>query len=245
MSNLDAATIKELAAQLAENVGQPIDPTALGADLEGCATRYLFARLCEGHRSPMSKSRDFLGKVLRRTKSLRAALEEMTAIEHRYVTFIMADAYKGLPDIKEEVVERQKAQEPDELGEIDPVTPYDVFAYEVLGLIRDLQKIERRLNVAFKHVDEVTRRQRRPPEVCLPMLVNDLASVYQSHTRRRPTTIYRENTRERGGPFVKFVETVIAALEPGKKRVALADTVKNVLRERKRAQSGDDPPSLT
>lgn len=245
MSDLDATTIKKLAAQLNKIARQPIDPVALGGDLERCAALYFFARHCEDHRAPMSKSRDWLSKALCRTKPLRTALEALTAAEHRYLIFIMADAVERLPDIKEEITERQKAQQPDGLGESEHVTAYDIAVNHLLGVIRDLQKMERWLDVALKHVNEVTGRRRRPPEVCLPILVNGLADIYERHTRRRATTIYYARADKRGSPFVDLVESVVAELEPGKKRYALADTVKNILKERKRAQSEDDPLPLT
>ena len=135
-------------------------------------------------------------------------------------------------------------QDPDGLGESYAATSYDVFAADVLGLIRNLQRMERRWDVALKHVSDVTKRKRRPPEVCLPMLVNDLANVYQHHTGRRATVTYNAITDEMGGPFLELVKAVVTELEPEKERSALAKTVKNILKERKRAQSEYDPLDL-
>ncbi len=42
MSDLDAATIKELAARLAKRAGRSVDAKALERDLENCAARYGF-----------------------------------------------------------------------------------------------------------------------------------------------------------------------------------------------------------
>lgn len=233
MSDLDAATIKELAARLDKVAGRSIDPEGLGEDLKRCAARYLFARDCEGRHAPMSKSRDLLGKVLRRTKSLRAALKELTEIEHRQATFIMGEAYRGLPEIDEELVERQKMREPDDLGESDPVTPYDVAADDVLRLLRGLEKMERRLDAAFKRVDQATRGRRRPPESCLSVLVGDLASVYERHTGHAAGTSYDYSRRTRSGPFVRFVEAFLKHLEPDTERRAVGQTVRDILVERR------------
>ena len=42
MSDLDAATIEELAARLATRAGRSVDAKALERDLENCAARYGF-----------------------------------------------------------------------------------------------------------------------------------------------------------------------------------------------------------
>jgi hypothetical protein len=43
MSDLDAATIKELATQLTKIAGRPINAEGLNGDLECCAALYFFA----------------------------------------------------------------------------------------------------------------------------------------------------------------------------------------------------------
>ena len=128
MSDLDAITINELAAQLTKVAGRSVDATVLGRELEECAVRYGFCRFCSELPVRWSESRKTLKQALTYASKLRAALETLATPKHHGVTFVIADAYAAIPEVAEELTERQKDQVVDEFGVLEPVTPPDVVA---------------------------------------------------------------------------------------------------------------------
>ena len=74
MSDLDAATIKELAARLAKRAGRSVDPTVLERELEKCAAHYGFCRYCSEKSARRSDSRKALKQALAHASKLRTAL---------------------------------------------------------------------------------------------------------------------------------------------------------------------------
>ncbi len=68
------------------------------------------------------------------------------------------------------------------------------------------------------------------------LLFDDLAEIYAEHTGRRAGTSTirdRHGAERRGGPFVNFVEMVVALADPNARRSALGTSVAAALRGRR------------
>ncbi len=113
-------------------------------------------------------------------------------------------------------------------------------ATEAIAPLEDLQAMLTeidRMERSIKWQAGVVRKMRssrrstsHPKAILFENTINALASIYEKHTGRPAGTSTSRTSDGRGGPFVRFVESVLDILEPDNRRAALGESIAKTLR---------------
>ena len=214
MSDLDAATIEELADQLAKRAGRSVDPTVLRHDIEVAAKVYLARRDLPDLRP--KELADFWHSLHDNLSQAVEAYERLTQFpsgEPNVVTFALYS----------------------DLGLLDD-GPGSLILKEVQDM-RDRLRQHQRWAAQAGEVSDHFVGPGHKRSIPLHVLICHLAIIYKRHTgeaagtspelRERATD--GETIEGRGGPFVRFVEGVYAVIEPEDEHLSLGNVIRKAL----------------
>jgi len=210
--------IRELIRQLKKVAGHAItDTNQIGSTLEDCAVKY-FSFKAYIDASPRS------GTIVSIYKNLTAS----TTNAREIVEALLKNDYVARPM----------------LGAIfEKVSPNDPGVSQgnrghLMEMLKQLSRLEewsdqaREIAVKEAETDKGGGRQKS----ALPLLIEELADLYEETTGKKATTTFKayRDHDQRGGKFVDFVKSVLAIVEPGKERKALAQTIHVTLTKRRK-----------